>query len=170
MTRYKATISRFAKQGEKTGWTYIEIPADIAEQVKPGNKRSFRVKGKLDSYRIAGVALIPMGGGKFIMPLNATIRKGIGKGYGAMVDIQLAEDKKPFQFNQDFMVCLEDDPPAMDFFQSLAPSHQRYFSKWIDDAKTEPTKVKRITLAITSLSKKQGYGEMIRSQKKDKGD
>ncbi|MEJ0102256.1 MAG: DUF1905 domain-containing protein [Bacteroidota bacterium] len=71
MVQYTATILQFAEQGEKTGWTYIEIPADIAQKLKPGNKKSFRVKGKLDNHPIKKVALLPMGGGRFIMPLNA---------------------------------------------------------------------------------------------------
>lgn len=167
MVQYTTSILKFEKQGEKTGWTYIEIPADIAAKIKPGEKRSYRVKGKLDNHKISGVALLPMGGGAFIIPLNADMRKAIGKRYGAMLKVQLEEDKKPFQFNKDFMECLADEPTASQFFKTLTGSHQRYFSKWIDSAKTEPTKTKRIALAVTALSKKQGYPEMIRSQKKD---
>ncbi len=166
MVQYTTTILKFEKQGEKTGWTYIEIPADIALKLKPNNKKSFRVKGKLDNHKISGIALLPMGGGIFIMALNAAMRKGIGKRYGAMLKVQLEEDKQPFRFNKDFMACLADEPTAHEFFKSLAGSHQRYFSKWIDDAKTEPTKIKRIAQAVNALSKKQGYGEMIRSQPK----
>lgn len=163
VVQYTTTILKFKEQGEKTGWTYIEIPADIAAQLKANNKKSFRVKGKLDSYKIKGVALLPMGGGAFIMAINATMRKGIGKRHGAMLKVELMEDKDPFKFNKDFIDCLADEPVAMKFFKSLPDSHQRYFSKWIDDAKTEPTRTKRIAWAVTGLSKKQGYGEMIRS-------
>ena len=158
-------IKRFDKQGEKTGWTYIEIPADIAGKLKPGNKQSFRVSGKLDQYKISGIALLPMGGGSFIMALNAEMRKGIGKRHGAMLKVELQEDKKPFKFNKDFMDCLADEPAAMEFFKILAGSHQRYFSKWIDSAKTEPTKTKRIAQSVSALSKKMGYPEMMRSLK-----
>jgi len=45
MIQFIVTIHRFEKQGEKTGWTYIEIPVDIAEKLKPGSKKSFRVLG-----------------------------------------------------------------------------------------------------------------------------
>ncbi|MEO5562187.1 MAG: YdeI/OmpD-associated family protein [Chitinophagaceae bacterium] len=166
MVQYNTSILKFEKQGEKTGWTYIEIPADIAAKIKPGEKKSYRVKGKLDNHKISGVALLPMGGGSFIIPLNADMRKAIGKRYGAMLKVQLEEDKKPFQFNKDFIECLSDEPAANVFFKSLTGSHQRYFSKWIDSAKTEPTKTKRIALAVTALSKKQGYPEMIRGQQK----
>ncbi|MBL7743286.1 MAG: DUF1905 domain-containing protein [Chitinophagaceae bacterium] len=163
---FTTTIHKFEKQGEKTGWTYIEIPADIAQKIKPGSKKSFRVKGKLDSYKISGVSLLPMGGGAFVMALNAMMRKGIGKKHGAMLKVELQEDTKEFEFSKDFIECLEDEPAAMEFFRSLAGSHQRYFSKWIDSAKTVETKTKRIAWAVTALSKKQGYGEMIRSHNK----
>ena len=163
MIKFTATIHKFEKQGEKTGWTYIEIPADIAQRLKSGNKKSFRVKGKLDSFKIDGIALLPMGGGSFIMALNATMRKRIGKKHGAMLEVQLAEDKKGFVFNKDFLDCLNDEPKAAAFFNSITGSHQRYFSKWIDDAKTEPTRIKRITMAVNTLAKKLGYPEMIRS-------
>ena len=46
MIQFTVTIHRFEKQGEKTGWTYIEIPSDIAQKLKPGNKKSFQGKRK----------------------------------------------------------------------------------------------------------------------------
>ncbi len=167
--QFTATMHRFDKQGEKTGWTYIEIPADLAQQLKPGNKREFKVKGKLDSYAIKRVSVMPMGGGRFIMPINATMRKGLGKRHGAMVKINLSADNSEFVFNKDFLECLADEPAADAFLKTLTGSHQRYFSKWIDDAKTDPTKTKRIAMAVSALAKKWGYPEMIRaSMKKNK--
>ena len=41
MIRYTTSLLKFDKQGEKTGWTYIVIPADIAQQINPGIKKSF---------------------------------------------------------------------------------------------------------------------------------
>ena len=168
MVKFSATIHRFDKQGEKTGWTYFEVPPDLARQIKPGNKREFKVKGKLDAHPIKRVSLLPMGGGRFILVLNAALRKAIGKKQGAMVKVELTEDKSEFVFNKDFMECLDDDPAARTFFNNLTGSHQRYFSKWIDDAKMEPTKIKRITMAVNALAKKWGFPEMLRDQKKNK--
>ncbi len=165
MVRFTTSIHKFGQKGEKSGWTYIEIPADIAGRLKPGNKKEFKVKGKLDQYAVKRISLIPMGGGLFIMALNAEMRKAIGKKQGAMLSVQLAEDKSDFVFNPDFMDCLADEPAALSFFQSLTGSHQRYFSKWIDSAKTEPTKTKRIARAVNALVKKWGYVEMIRNSR-----
>ena len=40
MVEFTATLEKFGKKGEKTGWTYIEIPADVAQEIKPGNKKT----------------------------------------------------------------------------------------------------------------------------------
>jgi hypothetical protein len=163
LVTFTARLHKFGEQGEKTGWTCVEIPADIAQKIKPGNKKDFKVKGKLDAVVLKRRAVMPMGGGLFILPLNKDLLRALAKKAGAMVKVQLEEDKSDFVFNADFIECLADDPPAKVFFESLSGSHQRYFSKWIDSAKTEPTKVKRITMAVNALSKKMGYPEMIRA-------
>lgn len=165
MVSFPTTILKFDNQGEKTGWTYIEIPADIAEQIKPNNKQSFRVKGRLDSHKIAGVALLPMGGGSFIMALNANMRKAIGKRKGAMLTAQLEIDNEPLKLNKDFLECLNDEPAAKKYFNALPKGHQNYFSKWIESAKTEPTRIKRIAMAVSALSGSLGFPEMLREQK-----
>jgi len=165
--KFTVTIKKFGNQGEKTGWTYFEIPVDLAQKLKPGNKKEFKVKGKLDMYAINRVSLLPMGGGVFIMALNTAMRKAIGKKAGAMLQVQLQADDSEFVFNKDFIECLSDEPGAKSFFETLSGSHQRYFSKWIDDAKTESTRVKRITMAVNALAKKWRYPEMLRSQKEN---
>ncbi len=165
MVKFTTRIRKFDQQGEKTGWTFIDVPADIAGKIRPGARTSYRVKGKLDKHSIQGVALIPMGGGAFIIPINATLRKAIGKREGAMLSVQLQEDKNEFQFNAAFMECLADEPVAAAFFKTLSGSHQRYFSKWIDAAKTDATRIKRIAQAVNGLAKKQDYGAMIRSNR-----
>jgi uncharacterized protein YdeI (YjbR/CyaY-like superfamily) len=106
-----------------------------------------------------------MGEGNFIMALNGAMRKGIGKKHGDKLKVSLQADDSEFALSEDFIACLYDDPAAYDFFQTLSGSHQKYFSKWIDSAKTSATKTKRIVMAITALAKKQGYPEMIRSNK-----
>lgn len=168
MIQFTTTIHQFGEQGEKTGWNYIKISADIAQKLKSGNKKSFRVKGKLDNYPIKGVALLPMGGGRFIMALNASMRKNIGKRKGAMLNVQIEVDKRQYKLNAELMGCLADEPQAFSFFKSLPPSHQNYYSKWIESAKTENTRTKRIAQTVTAMSKRQTYSEMLRSLKKDK--
>ena len=168
MVHFTATILKFEKQGEKTGWTYIEIPAEKAVELIPGNKKTFRVKGKLDQHAISQAALLPMGNGDFILPLNSAIRKAIGKRKGEKLFVQIALDKSPILPSKDLVTCLKDEPEALAYFRKFPPSHQNYFTKWIESAKTEPTKAKRIAQTITALYRKQDFGEMLRSLKKDR--
>ncbi|WP_259014075.1 YdeI/OmpD-associated family protein [Emticicia fluvialis] len=168
MPTFKTTIHKFDKQGEKTGWTYILIPAHIAHEIKPDTRTSFRVKGKLDQHLIKQVALLPMGEGDFIIPINAGIRKGIRKGEGAMIDVDIELDESEFVLSPDLMDCLEDEPKAMEKFHALPPSHQKYYSKWIEEAKTVETRTKRITQAVAGLAMQLDYGSMIRHFKNKK--
>lgn len=167
MLKFNTIIHKFNKKGEKTGWSYIEIPADAAQQLFPGNKKSFRVKGKLDNYSIEKTALLPIGNGIFILPMNAALRKGTGKTYGATITVTLELDKRPLHINKDLMDCLDDEAEGKKFFHSLPLSHQNYFSKWIESAKTDATKAKRIAQTVNALCKQQGFAEMIRGLKKN---
>ncbi len=169
MIEFETTILKFGSKGEKTGWTYIHIPGDLANKLKPGNKKSFRVKGRLDNFTVKGIALLPFGKGDFIMPLNAVMRKGTGKRHGAMLSVRLTEDKQPLELSKDLMDCLADDAGALKFFENLARSHQHYFSKWIETAKTDATKTKRIAQTVNALAKKQGFSEMLRALKNQRG-
>jgi hypothetical protein len=165
MIEFSTIIHQFDKKGEKTGWSYIEISASQAHKLNPGCKVSFRVKGKLDNYTFEKVALLPMGDGSFIVPMNGKIRKAIQKHKGDKVSVKMQLDSRKPTVSKDLLTCLEEDPDALSFFRSLPKSHQNYFSNWIESAKTSPTKTKRIVMTINAMSKKQGFGEMIRANK-----
>jgi hypothetical protein len=168
MIRFNTTILQFGEQGEKTGWSYIRIPAALAGKLMPGNKKSFRVKGKLDDFSISKMALIPMGEGDFIMALNAAIRKSIGKGKGARLSVQIEVDKAQLKPPKDLMECLADEPQALAFFNTLTPGHRNYFGKWVNDARTDATRARRIAQAVTAMSRSMDFGQMQRSLKQDR--
>lgn len=171
MVQFTATIQQFGEQGEKTGWTYIAIPVDITGQLQPGSRKSFRVKGTLDGYAISGVALLPMGGGRFILPLNAGMRKAIRKKKGAMLTASLSVDKQELPIPAGLLECLADEPEAQLFFEQLKPSHRNYFIKWIGGVKSEAAVTKRIAQVVNAMARKQDFVSMIRSHKveKDRG-
>jgi hypothetical protein len=168
MVEFTTIILQFAEQGEKTGWTYIEIPADIAQQLKPGNKKSFRVMGMLDALPVTGMALMPMGEGNFIMALKAEVRKGIHKHAGAMLQVRLEADNDfKVEMPADLQECFDFEPEAYEFFNSLAKSHREYFIRWISSAKTGETRAKRIVNTVNAMLRKWSYSEMIRVSRKD---
>lgn len=165
-----AIIHRFGEMGEKTGWTYITIPAEEAQKMHPSDKKGFRVKGKLHEMTIAQVALMPMGEGDYVLPINASMRKQLKQPLGASIRVQLSKDESPLTIDADLQACLAEEPEAQKFFTTLAPSHQKYFSKWIAESKTEATKTKRLAQAIEGLSRKMDYATMIRWGRENKLD
>ena len=167
MLQFITKILRFREQGEKTGWTYILVPASLAAQLMPGNKKGFRVKGFLDDYAFSGISLLPIVEGNFILTLNAAVRKGIRKSRGAEVLVKMEIDSRPITPPKELLECLADEPLAMDRFKILTKSHQNYFTNWINQAKTEPTKAKRIAASINSLARGLGFGEAVKSLRKD---
>ena len=70
-----------------------------------------------------------------------------------------------YELNKELMECLADEPAARDFFKIKPLSFQHYYSKWIDSAKTDATKAKRIAMAVSSLALKIEFGEMLRNQR-----
>ena len=165
MIKHITTILQFKEQDEKSGWTYLLLPHFMCEGLKSNNKKSFRVKGLLDKHTIKQVAVMPMGDGTFILPLNAAIRKATGKKKGEKITIQLTLDESEIAVSQDLLLCLADEPAALTFYKSLPKGEQNYFSKWIDSAKTHSTKAKRITQAIQGFLNGYKFGVMMRSLK-----
>jgi hypothetical protein len=165
MVRFSAVIKKFDRQGEKTGWTYIEIPSKVAKKINSDSKKGFRVKGKVDNYAFSMIALLPMGGGDFIMALNATVRKGIKKQKGATVDVTMEVDTNEIKPPVELIECLQDEPEALEYFNGLTRGHQNYCTNWINSAKTDSTKAKRIAATINALSKQWNFGQMLRAMK-----
>ena len=167
MVDFTTIMLQFAEQGEKTGWTYIEIPADLAQQMKPDNKKSFRVRGMLDALPVRGMALMPMGEGNFIMALKADVRKRLHKNAGAMLRVKLEEDIDfKIEVPDDLQECFDFEPEAFEFFNSLPKSHREYFIKWIDEAKTNETRAKRIVNTVNAMLRKWHFNVMIREMRK----
>ncbi|WP_028296901.1 YdeI/OmpD-associated family protein [Olivibacter sitiensis] len=167
MVSFTAEIYKFAQNGEKTGWSYIEVPIAMSEQLKPGYRQSFRVRATLDGILFTGLSLTPMGNGKFILALKQEIRKKLGKEEGDILTVGMEEDKDfKVVIPDDLQLCLLDAEGAADQFMKLAPSHRHYFIKWINEAKTMGTRSKRIAMTVDAMEKQWDYGTMIRENRK----
>jgi hypothetical protein len=108
-----------------------------------------------------------MGDGDYILPVKSPWLKKLRKKAGDAVLLIMELDLQPYVLNPMMMECLEDDPMALQQFVSFTKSHQNYFSKWVDTAKTESTQAKRIAAILKAMHLKQDYSTMIRSQKKE---
>lgn len=166
MVTFTALIHQFKAMGEKTGWSYIAIDAEIAQQLLHQNKKSFRVRGTLDALPINGLALLPMGDGNFILPLKASLRKRLGKEAGAILLLSLENDTEfVITTPEDLQLCLQQEEPALQNFDKLTKSHQNYFINWINSAKTNETRIKRISLTVNAMIMGLNYSQMMRQEK-----
>ncbi|MDO9000327.1 DUF1905 domain-containing protein [Sediminibacterium sp.] len=166
MHSFKPIIQKFANKGEKTGWTYVDIPQDILIKLKLKNKKEFRIKGVMDDVKFERLATYPIGEGNFIIAINAELRKKLGKKEGAMLSVKFELDKSEALKSQELLDCLAEDKIAIKQFNSLLVSHQNYFHRYVYTAKGADTKAGRIVNVINAMYKKMNFGEMIRSLKK----
>ena len=135
----------------KGGWTYArikEIPQD-----KKAHFGWVKVKGTIDGFEIRKYHLMPMGDGKLFLPVRAEIRKKIGKKEGDWVHIILYPDNEPLVIPEEMLLCLEDEPIALKFFNQLTESEQKYYIQWVYSAKKEETKIERMAKTVNRLGK-----------------
>lgn len=166
MVIFEAVIEKTLQEGEKYGWTYVIIPAPVAQQINPGVKTIYRVKGRVGAYNCRQVALLPCGEGKYMLPLNAAMRKEIGRGVGETMQLFLEIDTEEPPMSAELLEALSYDRAAENFFLSLSKSHQRYYSNWVDSAKTFETKSKRLAMSVEGCARGMDFGKMMRHFKK----
>lgn len=133
----------------KGGWTYARIPEVLQDKKSPFGW--VKVKGTIDDFAIQKYNLAPMGNGKLFLPVKAEIRKKIKKEEGDSVHVVLYADDEPMVVPQELLLCLQQEPLALNFFNSLTDNEQIGYVKWIYAAKTEEKKVERIADTITKL-------------------
>lgn len=136
----------------KGGWTFAAIP-----EVAQNKNSSFgwvKVNGSIDGYELKNYNLAPMGNGQMFLPVKKEIRKHIKKEAGDWVHVILFAQTNEYSVPDEFMLCLEDEPVARQYFQSLSAEEKDKYIQWIFAAKTDELRVERIVQSIHRLSLK----------------
>ena len=144
----KYTLEKFNSKG---GWTFARIPE--IPQDKKAHFGWVKVRGTIDGYEIRKYHLMPMGDGNLFLPVKAEIRKKIKKDVGDKVHIILYPDNEPLEVPGEMLLCLEDEPGALAFFNSLSESERKFYIEYIYSAKREETKVDRMAKSINRLQR-----------------
>lgn len=94
-------------------------------------------------------SLTPVAGGRHKLFLNRRVREATGVAVGDRVKIVLQPDAAPHEeaLPDDLVQALR-DADVLEAFQRIARSTRNELVRWIDDAKTEPTRNKRIARAV----------------------
>lgn len=152
----KYLLEKFPGKG---GWTYAAIPEVLQSKDAPFGW--VKVRGSIDEFKFEKYNLAPMGNGKLFLPVKAEIRKKIKKQAGDYVHVILFPDNESLTIPEEFLLCLQDEPVAFQFFNSLNDGEKQHYIKWIYSAKTDQTKVDRIAKTIDRLTKKQKFNKKI---------
>ena len=143
-------LKRIAQSGFKmSDLTYVLIPGMPA--IKKASSGLVRVRGFIDAYELKQFNLLPSKEGAMILPLNAAVRKKIGKKEGDWIHVVLFSDDSPVVIPDDFLPCLMDSSQAHGFFLTLSDSNQKYYIDWIEGSKKMETKAERISRSIQRL-------------------
>ncbi len=142
----------------KGGWTYAEIPEILQNKNNPFGW--VKVRGFVDDYELKQYKLMPMGDGKLFLPVKKEIRKRIKKEAGDYVKIRLYPDYSRIEIPEEIIDCLKNESQEVyETFLSFTEGEQKAYLDWIENAKTEDTKVKRIVTMIERLRKKMKFHE-----------
>ncbi len=131
------------------GGAFVEVPFDVEEAF--GAKKP-KVKAMIEGVPYRGL-LTRMGGPNHILIVLKGIREQIGKTFGDEIKISLELDteERVLEIPNDLTKELKKDKEAKSFFDKLAYTHQREYVMWINEAKKEETRQRRIVKTIEML-------------------
>jgi hypothetical protein len=132
------------------GGAFVVVPFDVEQAF---GKKRVKVKATIDGVAYRG-SLVRMGTPHHMLIVLKEIREKIGKSFGDEVAIEVEEDLEPRQIEipAELQQAFASQPDAFAFFNQLAYSHQREYVRWINEAKQDETRQKRILKTIELLN------------------
>jgi hypothetical protein len=132
---------------------FIEFPHDVRKEF--GGKSRVKVKAVLDNFIYRGL-LVKMAGESHWLGITKQVRTAIGKNPGDIVHVIIEEDleERTIEIPNDLLVLLMNEPETLDYFNNLSYTHKKEYVRWINDAKKEDTRKKRVKKAIHLLKEK----------------
>jgi hypothetical protein len=92
-------------------------------------------------------------GGEFLLGFSRAMRERAGVEAGDTIDLRLELDAAPreVQVPPALADALAGDPQARAAFDGLAYTHRKEYARWIDEAKREETRARRVAQALEML-------------------
>ena len=128
----------------------IVLDADQVAAVGEG-KRRFPVAATINGYTWRTTVAVM--GGESLLGLSKAVRAAAGVQAGDTVEVVLAYDDAPREVEVPpaLAAALEADPQAQAAYEALAYSHRKEYARWIDEAKREETRERRVAQALEML-------------------
>ena len=92
-------------------------------------------------------------GGESLLGLNRAVREAAGVEAGDTVEVVLELDTAPREVEvpQALAAALAEDPAVREAFEGLAFTHRKEYARWIEEAKREETRQRRVAKALEML-------------------
>ena len=131
------------------GGAFVKIPFDVEQAF---GKKRVQVRATFNGKAYRGL-LTRMGAPWHMLIVVKEIREKIGKSFGDEIEVTVEEDDQPrvLEIPPDLASALEAEPQALAFFDGLAYTHRREYINWINEAKQESTRQKRLAKTIEML-------------------
>jgi Bacteriocin-protection, YdeI or OmpD-Associated/Domain of unknown function (DUF1905) len=128
--------------------TGIEVPEDVLEKLGGGKRPLVKVKVNDYDYRSA-VAVMD---GKYMISMSAEHRQAGGFQGGDVVVVTLQLDLEPrtVELPEDLKTALVKSN-VMGAFEKSAPSMQKEYVRWVQEAKAPETRERRIAKTVEKL-------------------
>ena len=91
--------------------------------------------------------------GEFLLGLSREVREAAGVDAGDSVDVEIELDTAPREVDvpEALATALRGDPAAEAAFGALAYTHRKEYARWIDEAKREDTRQRRVVQALEMI-------------------
>jgi bifunctional DNA-binding transcriptional regulator/antitoxin component of YhaV-PrlF toxin-antitoxin module len=140
-------------QAGRGGGAFAEVPFDVEEVF--GDKRP-QVKATMEGESFVW-RLIRMGTPHHIVGVPKGVRDKAGKNIGDTIEITVEADNTPREVvvPADLEAALASDAEAKEFFDSLSYTHRKEYVRWIETAKRDDTRARRLVKTMKMLKEKK---------------
>jgi hypothetical protein len=150
--RFSATLRRPVANGKAVAWTFLTLPEDASAKLPSRGKTS--VEGTFNGLAFCAT-LEPDGQGGHWLKVDTKLRKAAGAEPGDVVSLEIApvaeepEPRVPADLRKAFASA---DEKARAAWSNITPVARRDWIQWIESAKREETRLKRIANACDMLA------------------
>lgn len=128
----------------------VDVPAPLSQLL--GGEKYIAVAGAVNGVKMRGL-LVPRGDGQHRLFLDGKLRKAARAGQGDVVTLSLVEDadSREVPIPDEVLEAFEDEPGALETFHNLTVAQRREMLLWINKAKHEETRAKRIARIVQEM-------------------
>lgn len=131
---------------------FLDVPGPVSDEFLPfSSKGRIRVTGRLQGAEFNGT-LMPVGSGRHILYVPGGLRAATGVKVGDTVTLDI-EPLGPRRviLPSDLAAALDKVPDAPEAWQSLADSHRRELTRFLEDARSAETRGRRVEQIVIEV-------------------